>query len=431
MEIRRDEYIAKLERLRGNGRIKIITGLRRCGKSYLLFRLFKNHLLDKGVKETSILELSLENLENARYRNPFALLDYFRSRMEDIHGQCYIFIDEIQFCSSMDNPDSPGDKITFVDALLSLSKHPDADIYITGSNSKMLSSDILTQFRDRGDEIKVLPLSYSEFYEACPDKTNAWLDYMTHGGMPYSLQLSTHEEKAEYLRKLFKLTYIRDIAERNNLSERDQEAIGIILDFLSSAIGSLTNPSRLENRFVSERKMRISHNDISRLIGYIEDAFIISSSKRYDLKGNAYFDTPLKYYFTDIGLRNARINFRQTEETHTMENIIYNELIRRGCSVDVGVVESITKNKEGKSQRSKLEIDFVVNSSGQRIYIQSAFSVSEKEKQNQETRSLKMVHDSFKKIVITGDRIYPWFDQDGIYYINLQDFLLNRNSLVF
>lgn len=431
MEIRRDEYIAKLERLRGNGRIKIITGLRRCGKSYLLFRLFKNHLRDKGVKETSILELSLENLENARYRNPFALLDYFRSRMEDIHGQCYIFIDEIQFCSSMDNPDSPWDKITFVDALLSLSKHPEADIYITGSNSKMLSSDILTQFRDRGDEIKVLPLSYGEFYEACPDKTDAWLDYMTHGGMPYSLQLSTHEEKAEYLRKLFRLTYIRDIAERNNLSERDQEAIGIILDFLSSAIGSLTNPSRLENRSVSEKKMKISHNDISRLIGYIEDAFIISSSKRYDLRGNAYFDTPLKYYYTDIGLRNARINFRQTEETHTMENIIYNELIRRGCSVDVGVIESIIKNKEGKSQRSKLEIDFVVNSSGQRIYIQSAFSVSEKEKQNQETRSLKMIHDSFKKIVITGDRIYPWFDQNGIYYINLQDFLLNRNSLVF
>ena len=431
MEIRRDEYIVKLEKFRRNGRIKIITGLRRCGKSYLLFRLFKNHLIEEGVKEASILELSLENLENARYRNPFALLDYFRSRMEDIHGQCYIFIDEIQFCSSMDNPDSPGDKITFVDALLSLSKHPDADIYITGSNSKMLSSDILTQFRDRGDEIKVLPLSYSEFYEAYPDKTNAWLDYMTHGGMPYSLHLSTHEEKAEYLRKLFKLTYIRDIAERNNLSERDQEAIGIILDFLSSAIGSLTNPSRLENRFISEMKMKISHNDISRLIGYIEDAFIISSSKRYNLKGNAYFDTPLKYYFTDIGLRNARINFRQTEEMHTMENIIYNELIRRGCSVDVGVVESITKNKEGKSQRSKLEIDFVVNSSGQRIYIQSAFSVSEKEKQNQETRSLKMVHDSFKKIVITGDRIYPWFDQDGIYYINLQDFLLNRNSLVF
>ena len=293
MEIRRDEYIAKLEKFRGNGRIKIITGLRRCGKSYLLFRLFKNHLLEEGVKEASILELSLENLENARYRNPFALLDYFRSRMEGIHG-----------------------------------------------------------------------LSYSEFYEAYPDKTNAWLDYMTHGGMPYSLHLSTHEEKAEYLRKLFKLTYIRDIAERNNLSERDQEAIGIILDFFSSAIGSLTNPSRLENRFVSERKMKISHNDISRLIGYIEDAFIISSSKRYNLKGNAYFDTPLKYYFTDIGLRNARINFRQTEETHTMENIIYNELIRRGCSIDVGVVESITKNKEGKSQRSKLEIDFVVNSSG-------------------------------------------------------------------
>lgn len=431
MEIRRDEYIVKLEKFRRNGRIKIITGLRRCGKSYLLFRLFKNHLIEEGVKEASILELSLENLENARYRNPFALLDYFRSRMEDIHGQCYIFIDEIQFCSSMDNPDSPGDKITFVDALLSLSKHPDADIYITGSNSKMLSSDILTQFRDRGDEIKVLPLSYGEFYEACPDKTDAWLDYMTHGGMPYSLQLSTHEEKAEYLRKLFRLTYIRDIAERNNLSERDQEAIGIILDFLSSAIGSLTNPSRLENRFVSEKKMKISHNDISQLIGYIEDAFIISSSKRYNLRGNAYFDTPLKYYYTDIGLRNARINFRQTEETHTMENIIYNELIRRGCSVDVGVIESIIKNKEGKSQRSKLEIDFVVNSSGQRIYIQSAFSVSEKEKQNQETRSLKMIHDSFKKIVITGDRIYPWFDQNGIYYINLQDFLLNRNSLVF
>ena len=274
-----------------------------------------------------------------------------------------------------------------------------------------------------------MPLSYSEFYEAYPDKTNAWLDYMTHGGMPYSLHLSTHEEKAEYLRKLFKLTYIRDIAERNNLSERDQEAIGIILDFLSSAIGSLTNPSRLENRFVSERKMKISHNDISRLIGYIEDAFIISSSKRYDLKGNAYFDTPLKYYFTDIGLRNARINFRQHEVTHLMENLIYNELRIRGLMVDVGVVVVNTKDEEGKSQRKQLEVDFVCNEGSKRCYIQSALRLPNEEKREQELRSLTHISDSFQKFVITEGPIKRYQDENGVVFMNIYEFLLDRDSL--
>ena len=433
MQIRRDSYIEKLERLRNNGRVKIITGLRRSGKSYLLFTLYKEHLIRKDIKEDQIIELALDEIENNRYRNPFALNDYFVSRITDKSRQYYLFIDEIQFCKAVDNPDNPGtdDRITFVDTAISLSRKPNVDLYITGSNSRMLSKDIMTQFRDRGDEVHVFPLSFSEFYEACQDKQEAWIDYITHGGMPYTLQLGTHEEKSKYLKNLFELTYLKDIIERNGLAEKDKAAMDILLDFLSSSVGSLTNPTKLENRFRSEARLNVSHAMIAGYLGFLEEAYLIAEAKRYDIKGSRYFNTPLKYYFSDIGLRNARLNFRQTEENHLMENVIYNELISRGYDVDVGVIEKVRKNSEGKSERAQLEVDFVINSLSQKIYIQSALTTAEEEKREQEIRPLLQINDSFKKVVITKDKGYPWFDRNGVYFINIQDFLLNRDSLVF
>ncbi len=431
MEIKRDSYLQKLLRLKDNGRVKIITGIRRCGKSYLLLHIFKSFLLRNGINESQIIEIALEEIENIEYRNPFKLYEFIISKTTNQRNRYYVMIDEIQFCQEVENPalSGSGEKISFTDVALSLSKKENIDLYITGSNSKMLSKDILTQFRDRGDEIRVYPLSYSEYYDATEDKSNAWRDYLTFGGMPYTLHLKTYEEKTTYLKNLFSLTYVKDVVEHNNLKEKEKEALEILLDFIASSIGSLTNPSKLENRFHSDAHMNVSRENISLLLSHLEDAFIIGKAKRYDVKGGRYFNTPLKYYFTDVGLRNARLNFRQTEENHIMENIIYNELIKRGYSVDVGVVETIGKNSEGKSERNTLEVDFVVNHLSRRIYIQSALTVSFEEKMKQEVKSLEKIKDSFPKIIITADDIHPWHNINGILFINVKDFLLNEDLL--
>ena len=431
MQYERKQYLDKLIQKKGNGRIKIITGLRRCGKSYLLFSLYKNNLLSDGVEEDQIIELALDEVGNARYRNPFELDAFIKARMTDRNKRYYIFLDEIQFVSSVQNPyvDNPEEKITFVDVALGLMKLSNADVYITGSNSKMLSSDILTQFRDRGDEIRVYPLSYAEVYEHYQgDKRNVWREYYTYGGMPLVWTMETHEERSLYLRSLFSQTYIKDILERNHINN-DEEVLDILLNVIASSVGSLTNPSRLSNTFSSERHMCVSPASIDRYLHYFMDSFLIKKAERYDVKGRKYIKTPSKYYFSDVGLRNAKLGFRQQEETHLMENIIYNDLIRRGFDVDVGVVEQNARDSSGKSVRKQLEVDFVVNSSCERYYIQSALSIEEKEKQKEEIASLIRIPDSFKKIVVVKDYIQPWCDDRGIHYIGVEDFLLDENIL--
>ena len=438
MIIKRNQYLNALIKKKDNGRVKIITGIRRCGKSYLLFNLYKNYLLDSGIREGQIIEVALDEVDNSRYRNPIELNEYIKEKIADKTERYYIFIDEVQFCAEVQNPyiDDPNEKLTFIDTILGLMKIKNADIYVTGSNSRMLSRDVLTQFRDRGDEIHVKPLSYSEFAAAYKElgktQNETWRDYCTFGGMPYVLSLATPEEKSKYLKNLFKETYIRDIIERNDI-RNNKEILEILLDFVSSAIGSLTNPLKLENRFRSERKINISHATIAKYLDHFEEAYVLDSAKRYDIKGAQYFDTPLKYYFSDIGLRNARLNFRQIEETHIMENIIYNDLIRRGYNVDVGVVpysrrETDANGKE-KKVRVQLEVDFVVNRGNKRYYIQSALHIDDPDKMKQEVNSLNRINDSFRKIVIVKDDIIPWNDEKGILFIGIQEFLLNENAL--
>lgn len=365
MEIQRKHYLDELIRHKDNGRVKIITGIRRCGKSFLLFELYRNYLLSSGIHEDQIIELVLDEIQNAKYRNPFEMDKFIRNQITEPDKRYYVFIDEIQFCEEVPNPyiEHSEQKITFIDTVLGLMKIRNADIYVTGSNSRMLSKEILTQFRDRGDEIHLFPLSYSEFKESTNDPAHAWRDYCLFGGMPYILHLNTPEEKSQYLKGLFDETYLRDIVERHDI-RNEREVLDILLDFISSVIGSLTNPSKLENRFLSEKKIKVTHTTIHKYLEYFEESYMISSAQRYDIKGAAYFDTPLKYYFADIGLRNARLNFRQTEETHIMENILYNELIRRGYNVDVGIVSYSKRVNDAESGKEKkirvqLEVDFV------------------------------------------------------------------------
>lgn len=429
--INRPSYLEQLISKKQNGLIKIITGNRRCGKSYLLFNIYHEYLNSIGIQDTQIIELALDETANAKYRNPIELDKYIRELTKDTSVFYYVFLDEIQKVEDIQNPYIPDTnaKISFVDTVLGLMKLKNVDLYITGSNSKMLSSDIITEFRDRGDEVRVYPLSYKEFYNSYEgNKNKAWREYYTYGGMPLAVTKKTPEEKSKYLQDLFTGTYIKDVLERHKIN-KDSSELEDLLNVISSSIGSLTNPINLANTFNSEKHKKISPLTIGSYLDYFKDAFLIDSAIRYNIKGKKYINTPLKYYFVDVGLRNARLNFRQQEENHIMENIIFNELKIRGFNVDVGVVEYNYKNEEGKSQRTQLEVDFVANKGNQRLYIQSALNLDTEEKQNQETNSLKRIDDSFKKIVIVKDDIEPWIDEKGIQYVGVQDFLLDENWL--
>ncbi|MDW2933367.1 ATP-binding protein, partial [Mesomycoplasma ovipneumoniae] len=397
MVIKRDFYLNQIIDKKENDRIKIITGIRRCGKSYLLFNLYRDYLLSSGIKENQIITIALDQIDNIEYRNPFRLNGYIKKKTKNINKMYYIFIDEIQLSENVSNPyiESNEKNITFVDVLLSLMKRSNLDIYITGSNSKMLSSDLLTQFRDRGDQVHVNPLSFAEVYELFDDKSEAFEHYFVYGGMPHIYKLQNDEQKSHYLKQLFKQTYIKDILERNQIYN-EQQILEILLDFTSSNIGSLTNPSKLANRFLSEKQIHISSNTIFKYLKFFEESYIIHCAYRYDVKGSKYFSTPLKYYFSDIGLRNARLNFRQIENSHIMENIIYNDLLRRGYNIDIGVVEHEFKNGSTR-KKIQLEIDFVINKGHKRYYIQSALNIDNLEKKEQEITSLKKINDSFKK----------------------------------
>ncbi len=431
MEIARDQYLRQLIDKKDNGRIKIITGIRRCGKSYLVFTLFDRFLRENGVENDQIISLALDELPNAKYRNPIELDKYVRDRITDKTKRYYVLIDEIQFVSEIQNPyvDDPKAKLTFIDVVIGLMRIKNADIYVTGSNSRMLSSDILTQFRDRGDEIRVNPLSFAEFYSVYEgDRRGAWSDYYTYGGMPLVLTLKTHAEKSKYLQDLFKNTYIKDVVERHIIMN-DSSVLDDLLNIVSSSIGSLTNPTKLSNTFASEKHISISPDTIETYLGYLSDSFLIHEAFRYDVKGKKYMKTPLKYYFTDVGLRNARLGFRQQEETHIMENVVFNDLKRRGFNVDVGLVEYNYRDENGKKGRKQLEVDFVLNQGSQRYYVQSALTVSDPEKRKQEIESLIRIPDSFKKIVVVKDYMTPWHDDNGILYIGIEQFLLDANSL--
>lgn len=433
MRIERKRNLQKLINSRQNGQIKIITGVRRCGKSYLLDVLYRDYLMQDGVLPEQIISIELDNYMNIRYRNPLELGNYLRDRVSDKKTDYYILLDEIQMVESIDNPFLPkgsGAKITFVDVLLGLKSLPNVDVYVTGSNSKMLSSDVATAFRDRGEQIHITPLTYEEFYAAYPnDKRYAWREFMTYGGMPFVLHKNTHEEKSKYLQDLFRLTYVKDVIERNRL-RANVEVIDELLNVVASSVGSLSNPSRLSNTFQSVKGLKIKNETISSYLDCFIDAYILSKAYRYDIKGRSYIDTPLKYYFSDIGLRNARLNFRQQEENHIMENILYNELIARDFNIDVGVVEYNHVDENGKKVRTQLEVDFVVNKTDKRYYIQSALTVANEEKRKQETNSLNRIDDSYTKIVVVRDNILPWIDEKGVQYINIEDFLLERINLL-
>lgn len=431
MIIERPSYLNKLIQERENGLIKVVTGIRRCGKSFLLFELYRNYLLESGVDEDQLIGLALDEAINARYRNPLELDKYIREQLTDKSKMYYVFIDEIQKVAEIQNPyvDDEEAKIGFVDVVLGLMKIKNVDLYVTGSNSRMLSSDILTEFKDRGDEVQVHPLSYKEFVSAYDGKPEgAWSEYYTYGGMPLVLTRKSHDEKSKYLKDLFAKTYLTDVLERHRILN-DKEVLEDLLNILSSSIGSLTNPTKLANTFRSVKNTKISSATVGRYLDYFVDAFIISKASRYDIKGKKYIDSPLKYYFTDVGLRNARLNFRQQEENHIMENILYNELIVRGFDVDVGTVEYNFKNATGKSERTQLEVDFVANMGSKRYYIQSALNIADEGKRKQEVNSLLRIGDSFKKIVVVRDAIVPWHDEDGILYIGIEQFLLDENAM--
>lgn len=431
MQFARKQYLDQLIRKKDNGRIKIITGLRRSGKSYLLFTLYRQYLLDSGVQEDQIIGLALDEIDNAKYRNPFELNQFIKEQIRNRDKRYYVFIDEIQFVTAVPNPyvDDPNEKLSFIDVVLGLMKIPNADIYVTGSNSKMLSSDILTQFRDRGDEVRVHPLSFAEVYENYQgDKRGAWRDYYTYGGMPLVWMTDSHDERSRYLHNLFTGTYLKDVLERHQIKNQ-ADVLEVLLNVLASSIGSLTNPSKLSNTFASERHIKIAPDTLDTYIGYFVEAFLLQKAERYDVKGRKYIKTPVKYYYSDVGLRNDRLGFRQLEETHLMENVLYNDLIRRGFDVDVGVVTQNLRTDDGKNVRKQSEIDFVVNRGDERYYIQSALSIDAPEKKEQEIASLLRIPDSFKKIVVVRDYIKPWTDENGIRYVGIEDFLLDENSI--
>lgn len=431
MVIQRDRYLQKLIDRRENGMVKVITGIRRCGKSYLLFELYHQYLIADGVADDQIIELALDEDQNARYRNPIELGQYIRSLLTDKTRMYYVFLDEIQKVAEIPNPYLPGteEKIGFVDVLLGLMKIKNVDLYVTGSNSKMLSTDILTEFRGRGDEVRVNPLSYREFFSACgEDKRNAWREYFTFGGMPLILAQKTPEDKSRYLHSLFDKIYLDDIMARHSIGNQ-KGVLDDLLDILSSSVGSLTNPSKLQKTFASVKGISIADDTISRYLDFFIDAFLLYQAKRYDVKGRKYIGSPLKYYYSDVGLRNARLNFRQQEENHIMENLIYNELRLRDFDVDVGIVTVNAKGEDGKNKRLQHEVDFVANRGSQRYYIQSAFAIPDEQKRKQETASLTGIGDSFRKLVILRENIAPWHDESGILYLGVEDFLLDENAM--
>ena len=417
MEIKRDQYLEQLKIRKENGMIKIITGIRRCGKSFLLFVLFKKYLLENGVDCEHIIEIALDGIENEELRDPKKCYQYIKMAIKD-EQKYYLFIDEIQFMPR------------FEEVLNSLLHIGNIDIYVTGSNSKFLSSDIVTEFRGRGDEVRVYPLSFAEFYSVYEgDYDDAWNEYMIYGGLPQAALFPTERQKAEYLKNMFANVYIRDVVERNKLQNVDE--LGTLVDILASAIGAPTNPTRISNTFISERGNRYSNKTISKYIDYLAEAFLISKVNRYDIKGRKYVGANLKYYFTDVGLKNARLNFRQQEPTHIIENIVYNELLLRGYNVDVGIVDIYEKNTEGKRIHKQLEVDFVVNQGSQRYYIQVAYDMTSEEKQAQEFRSLRNIPDSFKKLVIVNGTMKPWRNEEGFVIMGMKYFLLRTDSLEF
>ena len=415
MEIKRDIYLERLIRREKNGLIKVVTGVRRCGKSYLLFNLFHNYLLDKGVHEDHIIEIALDDRSNKELRDPDYMLKYVKERIVD-KDTYYIILDEVQLLAE------------FEDVLNSFMHIRNADVYVTGSNSKFLSSDLVTEFRGRGDEIRIYPLSFREYcsvYEGSADE--AWDDYFTYGGLPLILSRETPEEKAEYLMSLFQKVYLSDIVDRHKV--RNREELDELVDILASAVGSLTNPLKLANTFKTVKKKTISDKTLKKYIDYLMDAFLVSKAVRYDIKGRKYIGSPAKFYFEDVGLRNARLNFRQMEENHIMENIIYSELRIRGYHVDVGLVEQFSKNSENKTTKKQLEVDFVVTRGSEKYYIQSAFAMNTQGKQEQEERPLNAIGDSFKKIIVVRDNIKVRRNDMGIVTIGIRNFLLDENSL--
>ncbi len=417
MIIKRDKYLNDLMIRMGNGMIKVVTGIRRSGKSYLLFTIFKNYLLEQGIPESHIITIELDQRENKKYRDPDTIYEYIKSLIVD-DNPYYILLDEVQMIKD------------FEEILNSLLHIQNADVYVTGSNSKFLSKDIITEFRGRGDEIHIYPLTYKEFMQAYNgDKYEGWNEYMVYGGLPLVATMQSDEQKAKYLTSLFTETYLVDIVDRYRIDKKVE--LEDLVNILASSIGSLTNLTKIEATFKSVIHSDISTNTIKQYIEYLEDAFIVSKANRYDVKGRKYIGTPVKYYFEDIGLRNAQLNFRQIEETHVMENIIYNELRARGYSVDVGVVEERTRNVEGKQTRKQLEIDFVCNKASKRYYIQSAYAIPDEAKMEQEQRSLISTGDFFKRIIITKNTPKPYYNDKGVLFMNIYDFLLNENSLEF
>jgi predicted AAA+ superfamily ATPase len=415
MEIRRDIYLNKLISKKHNGLIKVVTGMRRCGKSYLLFNLFKEHLMSEDVSESHIIEIAFDSYENKKYRDPEVLFPYLMENLSD-DGMYYVLLDEVQMLAD------------FESVLNSLGRKKNVDVYVTGSNAKFLSKDIITEFRGRGDEVHMYPLTYSEFMSVYDgDKQEGWRDYVLFGGIPLVLGFETADQKSDFFKSLSEEIYISDITGRNNI--RNKAELEELLNILSSAIGSLTNPSKLSATFKSVKNKTISKETIIKYIDYLKDSFLIDSAIRYDIKGKKYINTPSKYYFTDLGLRNARLNFRQVEETHAMENIIFNELKVRGYNVDVGVVVMNEVDKNGKKIRKQLEVDFVCNKGSKRFYIQSAYALPDKEKMEQEQRSLVNTGDGFKKIIITKDAVAPLYNDEGILVMSVYDFLLNPDSM--
>lgn len=417
MEIKRNRYLNTLISKKHNGLIKVITGMRRCGKSYLLFTLFKEHLLSDGIDEDHIIEIAFDAFENKKYRDPDVLYPYLKEQIKD-DAMYYVLLDEVQLLGE------------FESILNSLIRMKNVDVYVTGSNARFLSKDVITEFRGRGDEVHMYPLSFAEFMSVYPGtKQDGWNEYMLYGGIPLVLEFTTPDQKIAFLKSLFEETYISDIVGRHNI--RNKAELEELLNILSSAIGSLTNPQKLSATFQTVKKKKISNSTIKRYIDYLCDSFLIDSAIRYDVKGKKYIDTPVKYYFTDMGLRNARLNFRQIEETHSMENIIFNELKMRGFNVDVGVIMQYETNEKGTNIRKQLEIDFVCNQGSKRYYIQSAYAIPDPAKMEQEQRSLMLTGDFFKRMIITKDTPAPYYNESGVLIMNVYDFLLNENSLAF